>query len=172
MLRSILAICKARYALTALLVYGAVHAYSFVGMLSQKLPALPLSSALWKNDASDPNSAVQQPESDMGPITTAVTGTHPLLRAIYWSVGYGLLCLAGAPVIRWALARESNVTNAVLILAYAGAGGLMAFALMAFRCTWTTGIVGVLAFLCAAAGIIRIAGEMERFRVENMAGSG
>ena len=47
----------------------------------------------------------------------------------------------------------------------------MAFALMAFRVTWVTGIVGILAFVCAAADIIRLAGQLEQFRVEDMIGS-
>ena len=172
MLRSILAIFKARYALTVLFLFGAVQAYSFGRLVSDRLPALPIFSLLWGDGRSESDSARTDADAHMGPIAAAVTGTHPLLRAFYWVIGYGLLCFAGVPLIKRVLARESNVANGVLILAYTGTGGLLAFALMAFRVGWGTGIAGALAVVCAAAGIIRLAGELEQFRVEDMVGSG
>ena len=172
MLRSLLAIFKARYALTVLFLFGAVQAYSFARLVSDKLPALPVFSLLWGDSRSDSDSVQSDADTTMGPVATAVTGTHPLLRALYWVVGYGLLCFASVPLIKRALACESNVVNGVLILIYTCVGGLMAFALMAFRFTWLTGLAGILAFVCAAAGIIRLASELEQFRVEDMVGSG
>jgi hypothetical protein len=171
MLRSILAIFRARYALTALFLFGAVQAYSLARLVSDRLPPLPVFSLLWGDGRSGSDSPSANRPADMGPIAAAITKTHPLQRMFYWVVGYGLLCLAGVPLIKWALARESNVSNGVLILGYSCMGGLMAFALMAFRFTWLTGIVGVLAFVCAAFGIIRLAGMLEQFRVEDMVGS-
>jgi len=171
MLGTILRLFKARYALTVLLLFGALQAYSFARLVSDKLPALPVLSLLWGNGRSGSDATQTHRDPDMGPIAAAVTGMHPLLRVLYWAVGYGLLCFAGVPLIKRALARESNAANAVIVLAYTCIGGLMAFALMAFRFTWVTGIVGILAFVCAGVGIIRLANELEQFRVEDMIGS-
>ena len=168
---SVLRLFRARYALTVLLLFGALQAYSFARLVSDRLPALPVLSLLWGDERSSNDVKSADPDTNMGPVAAAVTATHPLLRGIYWVIVYGLVCFASVPLIKRILAHESNVLNGILILAYTCTGGLMAFALMAFRFTWVTGIVGILAFVCAAAGIIRLAGELEQFRVEDMIGS-
>ena len=172
MLKWMLTVFKARYAVAVLFLFSGVQAYSFARLVSDRLPPLPIFSLLGGNGGAHRDAAPKDATGEMGSIAAAVTGTHPLLRVFYWAIAYVLLCLAGVPLIKRALARESNTTNGAVILAYACAGGLMAFALMAFRFTWVTGIVGLLAFVCAAAGIIRLAGELERFRVEDMVGAG
>jgi len=172
MLGSVLRLFKARYALTVLVLFGALQTYAFARLVSDSLPALPLVSLLWGDGRSSHNVKSTDVNADAGPIAAAITATHPLLRVMYWVIGYGLVCLASVPMIKRILAHESNVLNGILLFAYTCTGGLMAFALMAFRVTWLTGIVGILAFVCAAAGIIRLAGELEQFRVEDMIGSG
>jgi len=171
MLGSVLRLFKARYALTVLVLFGALQAYSFARLVSDRLPALPILSLLWGEGRSSSDVKSTDTDANMGPIAAAVSRTHPLLRVMYWVVAYGLVCFASVPLIKRALAHESNVLNGILIFAYTCTGGLMAFALMAFRFTWVTGIVGIVAFVCAAAGIIRLAGELEQFRVEDMIGS-
>ena len=172
MLGSILRLFKARHALTVLVLFGALQAYAVARLVSDRLPALPIVSLLWGDGRSSGAVKSTDTDADMGPIAAAVTGTHPLLRVMYWVIGYGLVCFASVPLIKRALAHESNVLNGILILTYTCIGGLTAFALMAFRVTWLTGIIGILAFVCAAAGIIRLAGQLEEFRVEDMIGSG
>lgn len=172
MLGSVLRLFKARYALTVLVLFGALQTYAFARLVSNRLPALPIVSLLWGEGRSNHEVKSTDVDADAGPIAAAITATHPLLRAMYWVIGYGLVCFASVPLIKWTLAHESNVVNGVLLFAYTCTGGLMAFALMAFRVTWLTGIVGILAFVCAAAGIIRLAGVLEQFRVEDMIGSG
>jgi hypothetical protein len=171
MFGTILRLFRARYALSVLLLIGAVQGYSMARLVSNKLPALPLFDLIWGGGKSA-KAIEPPPQAGMGPIAMAVVETNPLLRTIYWLLAYGLLCLATVPLIKRALAHESNVVNAVLILSYSLFGGLLAFGLMAFRFTWITGIVGALAFICATAGIVRLAGELERFRVEDMMGQG
>ena len=171
MLGSVLRLFRARYALTVLVLFGALQTYAFARLVSDRLPALPIVSLLWGEGPS--SSAVKSTDTgaDMGPVAAAVTGTHPLLRVMYWVISYGLVCFASVPLITRILGHESNALNGILIVTYTCIGGLMAFALMAFRVTWVTGIVAILAFVCAAAGIIRLAGQLEQFRVEDMIGS-
>jgi len=172
MLGSVLRLFRARYALTVLVLFGALQTYAFARLVSDKLPALPLVSLLWGGGRSNQDVKSTEVDAGAGTIAAAVTATHPLLRLMYWVIGYGLLCLASVPLIKQILGHESNVLNGILILAYTCTGGLMAFALMAFRITWLTGIVGILAFVGAAAGIVRLAGQLEQFRVEDTIGSG
>ena len=47
MLGSVLRLFRARYALTVLVLFGALQTYAFARLVSDRLPALPIVSLLW-----------------------------------------------------------------------------------------------------------------------------
>lgn len=158
MLRGILKLFKPRYALTALLIFGAWRGYSLVKSISEKLPLL-------QGQAEE--QVLQSQQEHLSPIVAAIRRIHPGMRVLYWLVIYILLCLTSVPLIKKALAYESNLVNAVLIILYSGLGLLLAFIFAGFQFTWITAILLIMALILSAAWIIWLASELEKLRVED-----
>lgn len=170
MLGTILRLFRPSYALTALILFGAWQGYSFVKSIPEELP-LSGGSAEAQPGAEGQSEAVgvEQAQSDQapaGPIVTAIQGVHPMMRILYWLAVYVLLCFAGVPLIKKMLAKESNLVNTFVIILYSALGLLLAFGLAAFQFGWAIAILTGAAVAFSAAMIIRLAGELEKLRVQ------
>lgn len=170
MLGTVLRLLRPSYALTALILFGGWQGYSFVKSLPERLPLLPGSSVQQEterqSDAAD-SAQVRQDETPPSRTVAAIQHIHPGLRILYWVVTYALICLASVPVIKWSLAHESNLVNGLLIVVYSGLGLLAAFVSVAFQVNWFTAIILILALVLSAVIIVKLAGELERMRVED-----
>jgi hypothetical protein len=171
MLGTILKLLRPSYALTALILFGGWQGYSFVKSIPERLPLLPRPAEVRQGTEGQP----EPPETDQARskqtpssgLVAAIERVHPGLRIVYWVVTYVLLCLASVPVIKWALAHESNIVNGMMVIVYSGIGLMAAFFLTAFQFGWFAAIILVLALLCSAAMIVWFAGELEKMRVED-----
>lgn len=176
MLGTILKLLRPSYALTALILFGGWQGYSFVKSIPEKLPLLPGSVEVQEEgeERAEPAETEQaQPaQTPSSPAVTAIQRIHPGLRTLYWLVMYALLCFASVPVIKWALARESNLANGIVIVVYSGLGLLAAIVFTAFQFAWFTAVVLTLALVFSAAMIIWLAGELEKIRVQDAFNSG
>jgi hypothetical protein len=176
MLGTILKLFRPSYALTALILFGGWQGYRFVRSIPEKL-SLPFGisgqvqsnekSKIAEQSSSVEDKKIEPRQTSSNPTIAAIQKIHPGLRILYWLVTYVLLCFAGVPVIKWAIAHESNLVNGILIVVYTGLGLLAAFVFTAFQFNWFTAVILILALVLSAAIIIKLAGELEKLRVED-----
>ena len=169
MLSAILRLFRPSYALTALVLFGGWQGYSFVKSVPERLN-LPLGIKQGQTEQEAASAGIEQEQVEKlpsSPTVAAIQNVHPCMRIVYWLVGYILLCFSGVPVIKKALRRESNLTNAIVILIYVAVGFLSAFALAAFQFTWITAIMLVAALVFSAWLIIWLSSELEELRVQD-----
>jgi hypothetical protein len=160
MLGIILKFFRPSYALTALILFSGWQGYSFVKSTSEQFHSRADSEQVQADESES-----DQPVKSV--FVAAVQRIHPVWRIIYWLVIYLLLCFTGVPLIKRALTRESNLANAILLIIYCSLGLLIAVMFTAFRFTWITAIMLVLALICSASMIIWLASELENMRVED-----
>lgn len=172
MLGMALRLLRPSYALTALMLFGAWQGYSFVKSIPERLPALTdIRLVQGRPPANGSEHAIEDPpESQLSqdkPVVQAVRRIHPLLRVVYWLVGYVLLCFGSVPLIKRGLGHESNLVNAAMLVGYSGVGVLAAMALTGFRFSWWTVLWMVMALVCSGVLIVLLAGELEKIRLED-----
>lgn len=177
MLGTILRLFRPSYALTALILFGGWQGYTFVKSVPEKL-SLPLGmekiKAAEEIQASEANQPTEQAQSEQvlsSPTVSAIQQISPIMRILSWIVIYVLLCFATVPLIKKILVRESNLSNAVLIIFYIAVGFMLAVGLVAFQFTWITIVMLITALVFSACIIIWLAGELEKIRVQDSFGS-
>lgn len=175
MLGTILRLLRPSYALTALMLFGGWQGYSFVKSVPEKL-SLPFGASMiepvekeqgTENVQSDQTEQVSPQQVSSNPTVATIQRIHPGMRILSWLVVYALLCLSTVPVIKKMLLQESNLVNAIVIIVYSGTGLLLAVGLTAFQFTWVTAIMIIAALVFSVCIIIRLAGELEKMRVQD-----
>jgi hypothetical protein len=160
MLGIILKLFRPSYALTALILFGGWQGYSFVKSTSEQLHSRADSEQVQAYDS-------QSDQPDPSAYVAAIQQIHPVWRIVYWLVIYLLFCFTGVPLIKRALARESNLANTILLIIYCCLGLLIAVVFTAFNFTLITAIMLVLALVFSASMIIWLASELEKIRLED-----
>ena len=170
MLGTVLKLLRPSYALTALILFAGWQVHSFFKSIPERL-SLPLTTGIVKSGqpvSHDSNTSQQVEQVPSSKTLAAIQRFHPVARILSWVAIYILVCLATVPLIKKILERESNFANAVLIVCYSAVGFLMALVFAAFQFVWLTGVMLAVSLVFSAAVIIRLAGELERMRVQNI----
>lgn len=162
MFSTILKLIKPGYAVTLLLLLGVYQGAVTV----KKVPGL---RALFGQQTEVQEAGEESADADAAQslLGKFIASYHPVKRLLVWVVCYTLVSLALVPGVQIVLERESNGLNAMMILGFTVFGGLLAFMLLAFRWSWGSGFLLMLALGLSCALFVSLAGQLEKMRIES-----